>query len=149
MYRLNNGIFLKFFLCLDIFFLTFSLERTHLKSRKIFFRIFLIFRVYFGLFRDFSYKTFLYSEKQSRVYHHKMPRKIPRWTLYVWSQGSTGKVVLYQKLSKNVILRGQSPDSILILVHTSGTHVDSTCRQYRLLIPATCHRNLESTGINY
>lgn len=47
------------------------------KCKKVFFRIVLILRVFFRLFRGFTYKTFLYSEKQSRAYNHKIRRKIP------------------------------------------------------------------------
>ena len=92
-YRLNSEDFSKFFPCWDILFLTYSYESTHRevqKNAKIF-SIILEYSWFFRLFRGFSYKTFLSSELQSRVNHHKIPRKILHRTVIVRSRGSTGE----------------------------------------------------------
>ena len=93
MARLNSEDFSKFFPCWDILFLTYSYESTHREVQKNaeIFSIILEYSWFFRLFRGFSYKTFLSSELQSRVYHHKIPRKILHRTVIVRSRGLTGE----------------------------------------------------------
>ena len=97
MTRLNSENFSKFFLCLNISYLTLSYERTHLEVQKNadFFRIFLNFQDFFRNFPGFSYKTFLYSELQLRAKHHSIPQKILRRTVIMRSRGSTGEKLFY------------------------------------------------------
>ena len=56
-----------------------------------FFRKFENIQDFFDFFEVFHRKTFLYSELQSRAYHHKIPRKNPHRTVHVRSRGSTGE----------------------------------------------------------
>ena len=63
MVRLNSEDFSKFFLCLDIIFLTYTFERTHLivpKNVEIF-RIFLNIHDFFEVFRSKVFCTVSYS----------------------------------------------------------------------------------------
>ena len=46
----------------------------------------------FRLLRGFSFKSFLYSEPQSHGRHHKIRRKIPYRTVFVWSLGDVGEI---------------------------------------------------------
>ena len=48
-----------------------------------FFRKFENIQDFFDFFEVFHRKTFLYSELQSRAYHHKIPRKNPHRTVHV------------------------------------------------------------------
>ena len=64
-------IFRSFFLCLDMIIWPYYYARTPREVQKKFdfFRFFLNFLEFFRLFRGFLYKTFLYSELQSRAIH--------------------------------------------------------------------------------
>ena len=53
-------------------------------------------------FSRFLYKIFSYSELQSRAYHHQIRHNISHLTVHIQSRG---KVVIYRKPIKNVIIR--------------------------------------------
>ena len=84
---MNSEDFSKFLLCSDTIFLTDSSESTHLEVQKNveIFRIFLNIHEFSRHFRRFSFKSFLYSELQSRVIYHKIHHKILRRMGYVRS----------------------------------------------------------------
>ena len=85
--RLNSEDFSKFLLCSDIIFFTDSYESRHREVQKNveIFRIFLNIHEFSRHFRSFSFKSFLYSELQSRVIYHKIHHKILRRMGYVRS----------------------------------------------------------------
>ena len=79
--RLNSEDFPKFFLSLDILFLTYLHENTHPEVQKTA-EIVSNFHDFF-VFLGFSYKTFMHSDAHTRVIHHKIPHKIPHRTVYM------------------------------------------------------------------
>ena len=97
--RLNSEDFSKFFLCLDILFLTYSDESTYLEVQKTAEIVSNIceYSWFFRLFRGFSYRTFYASGTQSRAMHQKIPHKIWRRTVFVRSLGSIGQKWFYTK----------------------------------------------------
>ena len=97
--RLNSEDFSKFFLCLDILFLTCSYESTHLEAQKnaeIFSDI-LEYSWFFRLFRGFLYRTFELKTTQSCLGHHQIPHKIPHRTNDMRSLSATGQKGYYTK----------------------------------------------------
>ena len=68
--RLNSEDFLKFFLCLDILFLTYSHESSHLEVKKNAenFPNILEYSWFFPLFRGFSYKNFQAQRRTNTCY---------------------------------------------------------------------------------
>ena len=103
--RLKSKDISKFFLCLDISYLTLTYEKTHLEVLKNveFFRIFFNLYDYFRHFRGFRINFFC---TVNYSYVLSIIRFLVKFcvVLSMWDHGGQrGNIVLYQKRTENVL----------------------------------------------